>query len=339
MKFRGYAATEQGKPLVPFEYDPGPLKIDEVDIAVESCGLCHSDLSMLENQWGATLYPLIPGHEAIGKVVALGDGVNHLKVGQRVGLGWRSRSCMVCDQCFSGNHNRCATPGQNADTVVHRHGAFADKVRCQAAWAFPLPESVDPLTAGPLFCGGITVFSPIVINHVLPTHRVAVVGIGGLGHMAIAFLKAWGCEVTAFSTSASKEAEARSMGAHHFLSTRDPKALESAAGRFDLILVTVNAGLDWDAYVKALRPGGKLHIVGAIAKFEATWFPILVGQKSVGGSPVGGPATMLQMLDFAGRNKIRPIVETFPMSKINEAFEHLKHGNPRYRIVLTQDLK
>lgn len=334
MSFLAYAATDVGQPLETFEYDPGDLAPDEVEIDVDFCGLCHSDLSMVDNEWGISSYPFVPGHEAVGRVAALGDQVKHLKIGQKVGLGWKARSCMVCEQCMTGNHHRCP---HGVDTIVGRNGGFANKVRCQGAWAIPIPETVDFAKAGPLFCGGITVFNPLILSQLSPTGHVAVVGIGGLGHMALKFAKAWGCEVTAFSTSPDKEAEAKSMGAHHFLNSRDEEALSAAAGKFDMVLVTVNVMLDWDAYVNLLKPGGRLHIVGAIPKFEATWFPVIGGERTIGGSPIGSPALATQMLDFSGRHQIAPMVEEFPMSKINDALEHLKSGKARYRIVLKND--
>ena len=331
---KAYAAASAGKPLEPFEFDPGPLLGDEVEIQVEYCGICHSDLSMWLNEWGQSLFPLVPGHEVVGKIAALGESVTHLTVGQRVGLGWWCRSCLVCDQCLQGHHNRCQQVPNGSATIVGRHGGFADKVRCQAAWAFPLPDGVEPSTAGPLFCGGATVFAPFVENDIRPTDCVAVVGIGGLGHMALRFAQAWGCEVTAFSTSPDKEAEARHLGAHHFVASRDPAALRRAANRFDMVLVTVNAQLDWDAYVNTLRPGGKLHVVGAVTHVNVSWFPVLIGDRSIGGSPAASPATVRRMLIFSARHQIQPMTEQFPLSQVNEAFEKLQTGSPRYRIVL-----
>ncbi|HEV7279636.1 MAG TPA: NAD(P)-dependent alcohol dehydrogenase [Pirellulaceae bacterium] len=336
MTIRAYAALSKGGKLEPFEYDPGQLAGDDVEIDVEWCGLCHSDLSMLENDWGITAYPFVPGHEVVGRIGAVGPNVTHLSVGQRVGLGWNSRSCLHCEQCLSGNQVRCPS---NVGTIVHRHGGFAEKVRCQSVWAVPLPEGVDPSTAGPLFCGGITVFNPLIINRISPTARVAVVGIGGLGHMAIAFARAWGCEVTAFSTSPDKEAEARQLGAHHFLATRDPQALASVAGRFDMILVTINVDLDWDAYVTALAPGGRLHLVGAAPSITATIAPLIFGEKSIGASPTGSPVPVAKMLEMAGRHGVQPIVERFAMSDINAAFDRLRSGKARYRIVLENDFR
>jgi len=232
---------------------------------------------------------------------------------------------------MGGDHNLCSTA---EGIVVGRPGGFADKVRVQAHWVTPLPEGIDASAAGPLFCGGITVFNPIVQNNVRPTDRVGVIGIGGLGHLALRFLNAWGCEVTAFSTTPDKEAEARALGAHHFVATRDEAALEKLAGRFDLILDTVNADLPWDQYIQALAPRGKLHLVGAAQQVTATVFPMLLGQRSLGGSPLGSPARIREMLRFAARHGISPQTEHFPLAEVNEAIAHLKAGNPRYRIVL-----
>lgn len=335
MVIKAYAAQKEGGTLEPFEYDPGDLEAHEVEIDISFCGICHSDLSMLHNEWQMTEYPFVPGHEIVGKIAALGEGVNHLELGQTVGLGWFSKSCMTCKECMSGNHNLCPSA---EGVIVGRHGGFANKVRAHQGWIAPLPEGINPKTAGPLFCGGITVFNPIIQNNIQPFDRVGVVGIGGLGHLALRFLRAWGCEVTAFSTSPDKEAEAKALGAHHFVNTYDPDALAKLANSFDMILVAVNVELDWDGYISALRPKGKLHIVGAAPSVSATVFPLIIGEKSIGGSPLGSPATISTMLDFAARHGIEPVTETFPMSKVNDAMERLRTGKPRFRLVLENDL-
>jgi len=335
MIIKAYAAQKDGGILEPFEYDPGDLKADEVEIDISFCGICHSDLSMLNNDWQMTQYPFVPGHEIVGKIATVGDRVTHLKVGQTVGLGWFSKSCMTCKECMSGNHNLCPTA---EGVIVGRHGGFANKVRAHQGWIIPLPEGINLKSAGPLFCGGITVFNPIIQNNIQPTDRIGVVGIGGLGHLALSFLRAWGCEVTAFSTSPEKEAEARELGAHRFVNTHDPDALAKLANSFDMILVAVNVELDWDGYINALRPKGKLHIVGAAPSVSATVFPLIIGEKSIGGSPLGSPATIATMLDFAARHGIEPVTETFPMSKVNDALEKLRTGKPRFRLVLENDL-
>ena len=331
---RAYAAHKAGGKLELFEYDPGPLKDEEVEINVEYCGVCHSDLSMLKNEWGNSKYPLVPGHEVVGTIAAIGDRVKTLKIGQQVGLGWFSHSCMHCEWCMSGNHNLCLTLEQ---TIVGRYGGFADKVRAHEEWVIPLPEGIDPAKVSPLFCGGITVFNPIVQFNVKPTDRVGVIGIGGLGHMALRFLRAWGCDVTAFSTNPDKEAEARELGANHFVNSRDSKAIETVANSFDLILSTANADLDWGMYISALRPKGRLHFVGVVPNaIQAYAFPLIGGQKSLSGSPLGSPATTAKMLDFAARHGIEPVTETFTFSQVNEAIAHLEAGKARYRIVLKQ---
>lgn len=332
---RAYAASQPKGPLAPFQYEPGALKHDEIEMKVHACGICHSDLSMLDNEWGMTQYPFVPGHEAVGEVAAVGSHVTHLKVGDHVGLGWYSRSCLTCRSCMDGDHNLCGT---SEGVIVGRHGGFADRVRCQAAWAVKLPKGVGVKSAGPLFCGGITVFNPIVQFGVKPTDRVGVIGIGGLGHLAIRFLRAWGCEVTAFSSSAGKTDEVKAMGAHHVVNSRDAAALAAVANSFDFILSTVNVPLDWAAYVNCLRARGRLHVVGAVLEPIAVGaFPMITGQKSLSASPLGSPATTATMLDFCARHNIAPTCEYFPMSKVNEALAHLRAGKARYRVVLTAE--
>jgi alcohol/geraniol dehydrogenase (NADP+) len=332
---RAFAASQPKGPLAPFQYDPGSIKHDEIEIKVHACGICHSDLSMLDNEWGMTQYPFVPGHEAVGEVAAVGSHVSHLKVGDHVGLGWYSRSCLTCRSCMDGDHNLCGT---SEGVIVGRHGGFADRVRCQAAWAVKLPAGVGVKSAGPLFCGGITVFNPIVQFNVKPTDRVGVIGIGGLGHLAIRFLRAWGCEVTAFSSSAGKTDEVKAMGAHHVVNSRDAAALAAVANSFDFILSTVNVPLDWPAYVNCLRPRGRLHVVGAVLEpIAVAAFPMITGQKSLSASPLGSPATTAMMLDFCARHNIAPTCEYFPISKVNDAIAHLRAGKARYRVVLTAE--
>ncbi|MGB0579659.1 MAG: NADPH-dependent aldehyde reductase Ahr [Limisphaerales bacterium] len=330
------AAFEPKQPLQAFEYAPGDLRSEQVEVAVESCGICHSDLSMLDNDWGMTAYPFVPGHEIVGKVVAIGDHIKRLKVGDHVGIGWFSESCGTCPACLAGDQNLCATA---EGTIVGRHGGFASRVRVHWSWATPLPEELDAARAGPLFCGGITVFNPIVQMGVQPTDSVAVIGIGGLGHLALKFLRAWGCEVTAFTSSEAKREEALKLGAHRTLNSRDADELAKAAGSFDFIINTTNVGLDWNSYVAALKPRGRLHTVGAVLEPMAMGaFPLIMGQKSLSGSPLGSPATTETMLHFSARHGIAPTTETFPMSQANDALEHLRSGKARYRLVLTNDL-
>ena len=328
----GFAATEAGGKLKEFQYDLGTLGDHQVDVKVDYCGICYSDLSMLDNHWGMTSYPFVPGHEIIGTIEAMGSHVNGLTIGQRVGVGWSSGSCGTCEWCQTGNHNLCAS---NIPTVLGPHGGFADRVRAQADWVLPLPSALDPSAAGPLLCGGITVFNPLLVFEVKPTHRVGVIGIGGLGHMALQFLCAWGCEVTAFSHNSEKESDAKKFGAHHFVNSTDSVALAKIANSFDFILSTVYVPLDWNIYAAMLRPKGKLIFVGVVLEpAPLGLFPIAIGQKTVSGSITGSPPNMATMLNFAARHNVLPTVETFKFSQVNEAIEKLRQGKVRYRIVL-----
>jgi uncharacterized zinc-type alcohol dehydrogenase-like protein len=330
------AASGAKAPLVRQSISLPALRPGQVEIAVEACGICHSDLSMLNNEWGMTAYPFVPGHEIVGTVGAVGAGVMTHKVGDRVGLGWFSGSCMTCRTCMSGDHNLCATAEQ---TIVGRLGGFASHVRASAEWVTPLPQGLDVPSAGPLFCGGVTVFNPIVQFGVRPTDRVGVIGIGGLGHLAVKFLNKWGCEVTAFTSSDSKRDEALAMGAHRVINSRDAAQLKSVAGQLNFIISTVNVSMDWATILEALGPRGRLHTVGAVLEPIAVGaFPLIVGQKSLSGSPLGSPATTALMLDFCARHQIAPQVEYFPMSRANDALKHVESGKARYRVVLTNDL-
>lgn len=329
---KAYAAMEKNGKFEPFEYELGEIGPNEVDITVESCGICHSDLSMLENEWSITKYPFVAGHEVIGKVRAIGSLVKHVTVGDRVGLGWQSGYCMHCNQCSSGNHNLCK---KSEATIAGRHGGFADIVRGNGISVFKIPENLNAKNAGPLLCGGITVFNPMVQMNLSPTSSVGVIGIGGLGHMAVKFANSWGCKVTAFTSSEEKEKEALTFGAHETINLRDPKAIKAVEARFDLLICTVNVNLDWNLFLNTLKPKGRLHMLGVVMDPVCIQlWPMLSKGLSLGASPVGSPINIRKMLEFASRHNISPVTQHFPMSQINEAFDVLRSGKARYRIVL-----
>ena len=329
---KAYAAFEPKGELKPFEYDPGKLNPHEVEIDVHYCGICHSDLSVLDNDWGMTQYPVVPGHEVVGTIAAVGDKVKNLTIGQSVGLGWHAGYCNECAPCHSGDHNLCAS---SQPTIVGHHGGFADKVRAEANSVVPIPEGIDLESAGPLFCGGITVFNPLLQFDIKATDKVAVIGIGGLGHMALQFLNAWGCEVTAFTSSEDKRKEALGLGAHHTLNSRDQNEIEAAAGNFDLILSTVNVKLDWNLYLNTLKPRGRLHFVGAtLDPLDINVFSLIMSQRSISGSPVGSPSSIAKMLNFASLHNIKPVIEKFSFDDINKAIKRLRSGQTHYRVVL-----
>ena len=330
---KAYAVHEPKGELKPFEYDPGLLGESEVEIDVMHCGICHSDLNMIDNEWGMTQYPLVPGHEVVGTISSIGGKVSNLKIGDFVGLGWHSGYCMTCSACLSGDHNLCSSA---QSTIVAHHGGFADKVRANFESVVKLPDSIDKESAGPLFCGGITVFNPLVQFDIKPTEKVGVIGIGGLGHMAVQFLNSWGCEVTAFTSSEKKKTEALNMGAHHTLDSRESSEIEAASGQFDYLISTVNVKLDWNAYMGTLRPKGRLHFVGATMEpLDVGAFPLIMGQRSISGSPVGSPENIAKMLNFAVQHNIKPVIEKYSFDNINEAITRLRSGQAHYRIVLS----
>lgn len=271
----------------------------------------------------------------IGRVIQVGTEVKNLKMGQRVGLGWTAQTCEHCTACLNGDRVFCPdlTP-----TIVGHAGGFANKVRAHWQWVIALPEDLDPKVAGPLLCGGVTVFHPLLQHHIQAIHRVGVIGIGGLGHMALKILSAWGCHVTAFSSSLAKKDDLMAMGAHRVLQSTDYEALQAYQGQFDLILSTVNVGLAWNEYLKLLSPRGAFHFVGAVLEPAAMDVTGLMAKSlQVTGSDTGTPIMLQQLLDFAARAQIEPQIEVYPISKINEAIAHLKSGQARYRIVLEAD--
>jgi len=329
MTIHAHAAKAAKQALAPFEYDPGPLGDHEVEVAVTHCGICHSDLSMLDNEWGMTAYPFVPGHEVVGTVAALGKGVTTLKPGQRVGVGWLCGACGACEWCARGKDHLCA---QQKATIVGHHGGYADRVRSDALFAIPIPDGLSSAEAAPLMCAGSTVYSPLVHQNVRPGMKAAVVGIGGLGHLAIQYLAKFGCDVTAISGTNSKEAEARKLGATDFLATGD---LAKAGWRFDVIVNTVSGDLPWPALIDSLRPEGKLVICGVPAsemKFGA--FPLIGAERSIVGGRLGSAEDTKAMLAFSANHKVKPMIETFAMKDANKALDHVRAGKARYRAVL-----
>ncbi len=324
-----WQASEAGAKLQAAERPLLEPAANELVLEVLHCGLCHSDLSMLNNHWGITSYPLIPGHEVVGRIVSVGSAVNPDVIGELRGLGWISGSCCHCIQCLGGTGNLCASLEA---TIVGRQGGFASHVTAHQDWAIPLPEGIDPGVAGPLFCAGITVFSPLIDEAVSPTAHVAVIGIGGLGHIALQFARAWGCEVTAITTNLSKTEEAKRFGAHQVESIDQ---LSNLAGKFDLIINTVNHSLDWAAVMASLAPLGRLHQLGAVIEpIQVGAFDLIMARRSITGSPTSSPASLLKMVDFCVRHNIRPQVEHLPINRVNEAVERLQRGDVRYRFVL-----
>ena len=332
MPIQGYGVHAAGTELLPLRYDPGDLRPQDVEVSISHCGVCHSDLSLIDNDWGMSQYPFIPGHEVVGTVTAVGSAVRQLEAGDRVGIGWQADSCGFCEWCRQGEENLCA---QAQPTCVGRHGGYAEAIRVNARFAVKLPEALDSQTTAPLLCAGITVYQPLRAAGVNPSSRVGVIGIGGLGHLALQFARAFGAEVTAFSTSQDKEAEAMALGAHRFVNSRDSKELKAVEGTLDLIVSTINAAQEWNAYIGALRPHGTLCLVGVPPKpVSVEAFPLIAGARCVCGSNTGSPARIAEMLDVAARHKIAAQTEAFKMAEANQAIARLRKNNVHYRAVL-----
>lgn len=331
-EIHGQAVHAAGAQLVAYKYDPGDLKPEEVEIKISHCGVCHSDVHLIDNDFGLSKYPFIPGHEIVGAVIAVGSGVRDRVVGERVGVGWQSDSCGICEWCRQGDEHLCA---KAQPTCVGRNGGYADRIRVNSRFAIPVPKVLESENVAPLLCAGITVYSPLRNHGVRPSSRVGIIGIGGLGHIGLQFAKAFGADVTAFSTSKDKEDEAKAMGATHFVYTRDTGALKKIAGSFDFLLSTVSADQDWQAYIGALRPKGTLCVVGVPpSPLQLQAFPLIGGQKAISGSPTGSPHDLHEMLDVAARHGVKAITERFSMAKANEAVAKVKKNQVRYRAVL-----
>lgn len=327
------AAHAAGAQLLPFRYSPGELGSYEIEVRVSHCGVCHSDVHLIDNDWGISRYPLVPGHEIIGTVTAVGSAVRDHTPGQRVGIGWQADSCGICEWCRSGQEHLCP---KAQPTCVGHHGGFAECVRVNSRFAIPIPAALDSQSAAPLLCAGITVYSPLRNLGARPSSRVGVVGIGGLGHLAIQFARAFGSEVTAFSTSKDKEPEAHSLGAHAFVNTRDTSAVKKLAGCFDLILSTVSGDQDLHNFIHALRPKGTLCMLGApAAPLQIAGFSLIGAERAITGSNTGSPRDLREMLDIAARHEIKAVTERFAMKDANTAVTRVKKNQVRYRAVLT----
>ncbi len=334
MKINCHAIMAENQPLEKFQYEARELGDFDVEVAITHCGICYSDVHMIDNDLGMTVFPFVPGHEIVGNITDLGSNVTTLKKTDRVGIGWQAKSCNSCEWCLRGEENLCVEVFQSG-TWSNPHGGFAESIIVDSRFAFPIPEKLESENVGPLMCGGITVYAPLVNYNVKPSMKVGVIGIGGLGHLALQFARAFGCEVTAFSSSPAKEEEARSFGAHHFVISNDTDQIQKIARSLDMILCTIHGDLDWNTYLITLRPNGKLCFVGVPAEAISIQAPSLIfGQLSVCGSLIGSPPTIREMLEFAARHDIKAKIDVMPMSEVNQAIAKLKDNKARYRIVL-----
>ena len=333
----GYAAKSAGQPLELFTYEAPELGDYDVRVSVSHCGVCYSDIHAIDEDYVDVFgFPFVGGHEIVGHVSALGRAVSGLKEGDRVGIGWQGRSCGSCEWCLRGEEQLCQEIAECGTWTPY--GGFASSVTVDGRFVYPLPEAMPPEVAAVLMCAGITLYSALRTSAVEPAQKVGVIGVGGLGHLAIQFAHALGHEVTAISSTPGKKGEALALGADRFVFSDDDAAMKQLDYHLDLLMCTAHGGLNWEALFMTLKKRGKIVLIGfPTMEFNPT--DLVAHELSVTGSFLGNPAMMSEMLSFAQAQGIKPKIELMPMSKVNEAIQRLREKQARYRIVLTNDLE
>jgi len=342
MNVFGYAAHSPKDDLVPFRFDRREPRANDVVIEALFCGVCHSDLHTARNDWGGTKYPVVPGHEIVGRVASVGSAVTALKTGDAVGVGCMVDSCQHCAACAKGFEQYCEEAATFTYNSVDRHdstptfGGYSEKIVVSEKFVLKVPETLDLAATAPLLCAGITTWSPLRHWKIGSGSRVAVVGLGGLGHMALKLAKALGASVTLITRSAGKEEDARRLGADQIVLSTDRKQMKSVAGRFDLIIDTVPSVHDLNPYLPTLALDGTLVLVGYLGPLDPTLntVPLILGRKSVAGSLIGGIAETQEMLDFCGEHGITSDIEMIKMQEINQAYERMLKSDVKYRFVI-----
>ena len=341
MQTIGFAAQSADSPLAPFHFERRDLRPNDVAMEILYCGVCHSDLHTARNDWGGTVYPTVPGHEIIGRVTAVGPQVTRFKEGDLGAVGCLVDSCRTCDQCQRGEEQFCREGihgtygGRDRVTGDNNYGGYAKHIVVREEFVLTMPAGLDPAKAAPLLCAGITTYSPLRTWGVKAGSRVGVVGLGGLGHMAVKLAVAMGADVTVMSRSTDKEADARELGAQHFLNTSDAAAMRAAAFGFDLIIDTVPVQHDLMPYVPLLDVDGTLCLVGQLGPApDLNTAPMVLSRKRIAGSLIGGIPETQEMLDFCADKGVLPEVEMIRMDQINEAFDRMEKSDVRYRFVI-----
>jgi uncharacterized zinc-type alcohol dehydrogenase-like protein len=341
MKTNGYAALSCDAPLAPFSVERRAPRANDVVMEVLYCGVCHTDLHQSRNDWGFSQYPIVPGHEIVGRVTAVGGEVTKYKVGDSVAVGCMVDSCQHCDQCRKGEEQLCRLANtqtyNDKDRITGEptYGGYSKHLIVREEFVLRVPDELDLSKAAPLLCAGITTYSPLRTWNIGPGGRVGVVGLGGLGHMAVKLAAAMGADVTVLSRTKDKEADARELGADRLLVSSDADAMAQAASAFDLIIDTVPVKHDINPYLSLLDVDSTLELVGQVGPLaEPSTLPLLLGRRRVAGSPIGGIAETQEMLNFCARKGILPDVEMIRMDEINDAFNRLERADVRYRFVI-----
>jgi uncharacterized zinc-type alcohol dehydrogenase-like protein len=336
-----YAAMSSNTPLEVYNFERRAVGPDDVQIDILFCGVCHSDLHQVKNEWGGSQYPMVPGHEIVGKVLSVGANVKKFKVGDLAGVGVMVDSCKTCKTCakdleqyceegFVGTYNN---KERNSDNITM--GGYATQIVVDEYYTFKIAPSLPLAAVAPLLCAGITTYSPLVYAGVKKGMKVAVVGLGGLGHMGVKFAVSFGAEVTVISTSPTKEADAKKLGASHFLVSTDKEAMSKYNSYFDVILDAISANHDYTAYLNLLGIDGKLMVVGLpIESPKVQPFSLVTNRRSVIGSCIGGMKETQEMLDYCAEHNIVSEIELIPMQKINEAYDRMLKGDVKYRFVI-----
>ena len=334
---KGYASKAMGQPLEPFIYEPPKLGEQEVRVSITHCGVCYTDIQGMEDHYGIVTFPFVPGHEIVGSVTEVGREVSGLKVGDRVGIGWQGRSCMKCEYCLQGEEQLCRDIDKCG--TWEPYGGFATSVVVDGRFAYPLPDGMPSETAAVLMCAGISAYTPLRRYASNGLQKVGIIGVGGLGHLAIQFARAFGGEVTAISSSPEKKEQALKFGADHFLLAEDQDAMLKARLSFDLLVYTSHGTSDWTSLLYSLKTNGTLAVVG-FPDNPLAFDPLelVVHQFSLTGSFLGNREGMKEMLSFAQVHGIAPEVELMPMSQANEAIRRVRENKARYRIVLVNDM-
>jgi alcohol dehydrogenase (NADP+) len=339
---RAYGASSPDSGVSPISIERRSPRPDDVVIEIDYCGICHTDIHFVHNDWGMTQYPVVPGHEIVGRVVALGDAVERFAVGDRVGVGCLVDSCRECGSCNEGLEQYCERGWVATYNGVDRHdgspthGGYSERIVVSDRFVLRIPDALDAAAAAPLLCAGITTYSPLRHFGVGPGQRVAVVGMGGLGHMGVKFARAMGAEVTLFTRSEDKREEALRCGAHEVVISTDQKQLAASAGRFDFVLDTIPVAHDLNPYVAALKRDGTLILVGMLAPTDPPvhTLPIVFARRRIAGSLIGGLPETQQMLDFCAEHSIACEIERLDIRKVDEAYARMQRGDVHYRFVI-----
>src|SRR5574341_880464 len=338
---RGYATRDPSANIEPFDFERREVGAHDVLIEILYCGICHSDIHQARDEWGGAMFPMVPGHEIVGRVTRVGRRVTQFKVGQLAGVGCFVDSCRRCPSCRSGNEQYCeghlalTYNGTEQDGRTPTYGGYSTQIVVNDNYVYRMPERLSPEGAAPLLCAGITTYSPLRHWGVGRGHRLAVVGLGGLGHMAVKFGAALGAEVTVLTRSGKKRSDAKRLGASDYVLSTDARAFRTLKRRFDFIVDTVSAAHDYDAYLELLKTDGTLILVGAPPQpltIEA--FSLIPRRRRLVGSMIGGIRETQEMLDFCAKHKVASDVEVIPIQRVNEAYERVLRGGVRYRFVI-----